>query len=410
MTDVSYNKMSSIKIGGTYLNNIDTSYGLVSLDVSGHTFLRGNLYVGGATNITGNGGFSGNDLTLSGNLTIGKDIYSTGTEMNIRGNGIVIDVSNGATFLTGNADMLFQSGGAGSLYFQTGGNGNLVFGAGNGTATFDASGDGTFISRKGSMIIQADKEDVVLFGAGVNSEIRLETDTQDIVLNPAGTGALGTVVVNGQIELLNGLKCTEATNTLYVLDTNYLEIIGSTGAQIDLYQSGVSTKSVTLGLNTSTNNGYIGSGGANVDFSVSAGRYLRLTNPLYCDYTPVDITTSAQIGYQLGNSYTTAMSVGNITVVTTFTLPIGVWLVEAYSGYAQASNNRAISISASSTTMDNSRAQWSTQQNSSFQQLCLSTVWVSSNAASNIYFLSQIGSNGGSFSSVQHYLRRTRIA
>jgi hypothetical protein len=355
MTDPSYNRMSAIKIGGTYVNVIDTSYGNVSLDVSGHTFLRGNLYVGGTTNIDiSGGGFSANDLSLNGNLTVGGYIKSD--VLDFKGISSILDVSNGAQFFARSSDMLFQSGGSGSLYFQTSGNGNVVFGAVDGAGIFDVSGDASFISRKGTLTMQTDKEDVVLFGAGVNSEIRLETDTQDIVLNPRGTGVLGNVVVNGQLQVLSGIKCKEATNTLYMYDTNYFEVLGSNGAQIDLFQTGSVSKSVTLGLNTSTNNGYVGSGGTNVDFAVSAGRYLRLTNPLYCDYTPTDITQNYQIGWtqnsNTGNTYSaTASDTGTPARIATFNLPsFGVWLIQfdcllTLNTGSDTINNRGIFLS-----------------------------------------------------------------
>jgi len=334
MTDPSYNRMSAIKIGGTYINNIDTSYGNVSLDVSGHTFLRGNLYVGGSTNITGNGGFSGNDLTLSGNLSVGGNIYSTNAtnNLNIFANSITKKSGNGTQT---NVIEYYDT----PDYTTWEGQNNLTINTINGkyfNATsgdsmgFDASQNVTFISRNGITSFNAEQS-AINFDASQN--IDLTTRKGDIMLYPKN-GVNGNVFLEGKLHLLNGIQCTQASNLLEIKNTQYLDIYGLSTTQIDLYPAGSTAKSVTLGLNVSTNNGYVGSAGTNVDFSITAGRYLRLTNPLYCDYTPTDITQNYQIGWtqnsNTGNTYSgTASDSGTPNQVGTFNLPsFGVWLIQ----------------------------------------------------------------------------------
>ena len=86
--------MSAIGIGGTYVNNIPTIYGNVSLDVSGHTAIRGNLYVSGTANIdVSGGGFSGTDLSLNGNIYLGGGIYSRSSQLEISANSLLIETS-----------------------------------------------------------------------------------------------------------------------------------------------------------------------------------------------------------------------------------------------------------------------------------------------------------------------------
>jgi hypothetical protein len=333
MTDVSYNKFSAIKIGGLYTNIIDTSYGLVSLDVSGHTLIRGNLYIEGVSG----GGFSANDLSLNGNLTVGGFIKSD--ILDFKGTSSILDVSTGAQFFARSSDMWFESGGPGSLYFQTSGNGNVVFGAVDGAGIFDVSGDSSFVSRNGTLTMQTDTQDILLYGSGSNSAIRLETISKDITLNPAGTGTSGNVIVNGQIQLSNGIKCTEPSNILTVTNSQYFDIYGTGGiTQIDLYPAGSTAKSVSVGLNTTTNFGYIGSAGTNVDFSIGTGRYIRLQQPIYVDYVYADISRSNwQIGWtqntanpNTGTTFSgTASDTGTPAQVGTFTLPsFGVWLIQ----------------------------------------------------------------------------------
>lgn len=144
----------------------------------------------------------------------------------------------------------------------------------------------------------------------------------------------------------------------------------------------------------------------------------QCNNPIELNYNPSSLS-AGRLGFQYYSTSTTTPFVGgfrNITFTSTgldyFTLPVGVWLCELYSGWAQQSNNRGVSLSATSATMDNSRACYSTQQNTSYQELTFTTALSVTNSATPYYFVINCGSNGGSpgFTSVQHYLRCTRIA
>jgi len=144
----------------------------------------------------------------------------------------------------------------------------------------------------------------------------------------------------------------------------------------------------------------------------------QCNNPIELNYNPSSLS-AGRLGFQYYSISTTTPVVNgskNITFTSTgldyFTLPVGVWLCELYSGWAQQSNNRGVSLSATSATMDNSRACYSTQQNTSYQELTFTTALSVTNSGTAYYFVIMCGGNGGSpgFSSVQHYLRCTRIA
>jgi len=143
---------------------------------------------------------------------------------------------------------------------------------------------------------------------------------------------------------------------------------------------------------------------------------IQANNPIELNYNPSSLS-AGRLGYQYYSTSTTTPTTNasrNIifsgTGLDYFTLPEGVWLCELYSGWAQTSNNRAISLSVTSATTDNSRAQYSTQQNSSYQELTLTTALSVTNSTTRYYFVISNGGNSGSYSSVQHYLRITRIA
>lgn len=138
---------------------------------------------------------------------------------------------------------------------------------------------------------------------------------------------------------------------------------------------------------------------------------INLNSPLLPSYNPSVLNFVDNIGSQINRTYTTPNpTVGGNRVISTEFLPVGVYICEFYAGWAQTSNNRAISITLSSTTIDNSRAQYSTQQNSSYQELTLTTVIQNTVSTTPYYLMVMCGSNAGAFSSVQYFFRATRIA
>jgi hypothetical protein len=90
-----FNKMSAIKIGGTYTNTINSSpYGNTSFDVSGNAIIRndlivlGNIINSGVSGPTGSVNF--NNLNITDNLTVGNQLGVTGptelyTTLNVGG-------------------------------------------------------------------------------------------------------------------------------------------------------------------------------------------------------------------------------------------------------------------------------------------------------------------------------------
>lgn len=86
---VSYNKMSSIQVAGAYRNFIPsgTVLGNVSLDISGNSFLRGDVIIGGnliSPSFTGNV-FVGGDVSLNSRLFVGGDV-SLNSNLYVGGN------------------------------------------------------------------------------------------------------------------------------------------------------------------------------------------------------------------------------------------------------------------------------------------------------------------------------------
>jgi hypothetical protein len=340
MSDSSYNRFSAIAIGGTYVNNIPTIYGNVSLDVSGHTAIRGNLYISGTANIdVSGGGFSGTDLSLNGNIYLGGDLYSSNpfSSMNIYGNTITHYRSDGVQCMTqiydyGPDDVEWRS----NKNFTINTNDGKDFGVASGrNLGFDASLSTTFSARNGQISFLAEQADILM---DASQNIEITSRKSDIYLYPRN-GVNGNVFLEGKLQLLNGIHCREASNVLNVTNTQYLDIYGTGGlTQIDLYQAGSTAKSVSVGLNTTTNSGYIGSAGTNVDFSIGTGRYIRLQQPIYVDYVYADISRSNwQIGWtqntanpNTGTTFSgTASDTGTPAQVATFDLPsFGVWLIQ----------------------------------------------------------------------------------
>ena len=97
---VSYNKMSSIQIGGTYVNYVSIgARGNVSLDCSGNSLFRGNVFVDGSFNILN---INSSDITsnfnVATNQTTGNINIGTGLTTGLINVGNI--VASGATFNT----------------------------------------------------------------------------------------------------------------------------------------------------------------------------------------------------------------------------------------------------------------------------------------------------------------------
>lgn len=225
------------------------------------------------------------------------------------------------------------------------------------------------------------------------------------------------------------IRGTNSFETYFVGGTNYSVVMSSTLATANLQiLAGANTMGITMspagGLGEGPEidiqgiaffPGNVWIDGTNAGMKSFGATNIRYYNPIAPLYLPSSLT-SASLGYQYQLTSTTTPTLGaniNVTFTSTglnyFTLTAGVWLCEAYSGWAQASNNRAVSISATSATPDTQRACYSTQQNASFQELTLTTA-ITVSSSTNLYFIVTSGSNSGGFSSVTHTLRVTRIA
>lgn len=336
--DVSYNKMSAIKIGGSNVDNIDTSFGNVSLDVSGSTLIRGNLFVLGTANIdVSGGGFSGNDLSLNGNIYLGNSLYSTATDglFNIFSNAITHKSKDGATtfmlqdFTLGPDDVEWDFY---KNFTQTTADGYYLNATSGGSMGYDASQNISFSARNGQLAFGAAQGDAFF---DISLGLDMTTRHDDIYLNPRKPATDGLVVIEGGLQMSGNINCTSPSGILNINAADNIDVYASTGSQMNFYQSAVTTKSMAIGYDSTTSYGYIGSAGTNVDLSISSGRYIKMISPIYCSYVPTDITVNAQIGWtqyeNYGNSYTGTASDNSATVSNcgSFTLPSqGVWMIQ----------------------------------------------------------------------------------
>jgi len=334
MPDPSYNRFSAIAIGGAFTNNIPTIYGGVSLDVSGHTAIRGNLYVSGSANIdVSGGGFSGTDLSLNGNIYLGGAIIPRNAlnMFEVSANDVYINGTNGMTFVS-NADMSFQPSGAGSLYFQPQGTGNLVFGTVNGgDIVSDAHGGSSYISRTGDVNFQADVSNINLVALGATGQINLQTGGGNITLDPSGAN----VICNAKLRLYDGIYSTNPGSIFQIDNADDFIFNGTNNTQLTLGFATDVTKKFTVGVDAT--NAFIGTSGTNMDLTLGASRFLQFNNPLFANYVYGDITSNKEIGFtqntanpNTGSSYTgTASDTSTPAQVGTFTLPQpGVWLIQ----------------------------------------------------------------------------------
>jgi len=99
---VSYNKMSSIQIGGTYVNYVSIgARGNVSLDCSGNSLFRGDVFVDGSFNISNiNSANTISNFNLATNQTTGNINIAT---------GLTTGTCNISTTATGNAPIIIGS-------------------------------------------------------------------------------------------------------------------------------------------------------------------------------------------------------------------------------------------------------------------------------------------------------------
>lgn len=314
MVDPSYNKFSAIAIGGIYTNNIDTSFGNVSLDVSGHVAIRGNLFVAGTANIdVSGGGFSGNDLSLNGNIYLGNSFYSTAPDgsFNIYSNAITHKSKDGATtfmfqeFTKGPNDVQWDFY---KNFTQTTADGyylNMTSGASIG---FDASLDVTFTARSGVMNFYAEQNSMLfdvsqqLLGIARNGSIYLTSENNDIYFEASQN--LVAIAENG--------------------DMNFSVQQG--GVNFDVSNSFViNTRKDDIYLNPlhPTTNGNIWLNG-----NVNLGKPMQVRYyPVFPNYNFIGWTQNANYG----TSYTGTASDNPATIsqVGTFTLPSqGVWMIQ----------------------------------------------------------------------------------
>lgn len=116
-----FNKMSAIKIGGTYTNTINSSpYGNTSFDVSGNAIIRndlivlGNIINSGVSGPTGSVNF--NNLNITDNLTVGNQLGVTGptelyTTLNVGGTATFV----GPVGITGDCSIYSNTNVGGTL-------------------------------------------------------------------------------------------------------------------------------------------------------------------------------------------------------------------------------------------------------------------------------------------------------
>lgn len=257
-------------------------------------------------------------------------------------------------------------------------------------------------------------------GSNTFNNFAVSQTTGDVSFGLASTNSL-KLYVNGlptrsfYLNFLAGqYPCIQNTTT----DPVYILAGNGTGGSASMYLQanfwGVGTGGINLGSRTNCQLGLDVNGDLktnNLTTKSDPNSIINLNSPLLPSYNPSVLNFVDNIGSQINKSYTTPSPVvGAIKTISTEFLPVGVYICEFYAGWAQASNNRAISISTNSTILDNSRACYSTQQNTSYQELNLTTVIQNTVSTTPYYLQVQCGANAGGFSSVQYYFRATRIA
>jgi hypothetical protein len=187
---VSYNKMSSIQVAGSYANYVPsgTFLGNVSLDISGRTFLRNDTLINGKL-------FVNNDISFNGNLAVSgtTNINTTGTSItniggntitsgdtDIRGNNITITAYN--SFQLEATNGFWTNVGAGNFYYRANsGSPNIIIG--------DLSSDFLYISATSTgSDIDAFTQPLRLFGSTVltntGGNITLDITDTTLINNP----------------------------------------------------------------------------------------------------------------------------------------------------------------------------------------------------------------------------------
>ncbi len=191
MSTPTYNKMASIAIGGTNINKVSTPNGNASLDVTGQTNLRNNLYVGG--NITN----STADMTISTTGAGKKLNLSTYNDMNVNSNGDMYLTGASVNFTSSTSGVGFTSASnvsfysAGNIYYQTsttGGGTNFIINNYDGNA--------------GCMISTIPGNTDILNGGGaLNISNTVGTGTNNITISSNGTIQLTKTSINGTLNI-----------------------------------------------------------------------------------------------------------------------------------------------------------------------------------------------------------------
>jgi len=347
--------------------------------------------------------------TAGGNVTIG----GTNTFMPspvVFNNTASFNVSLPTSSLTPSASNEFTT----KAYVDSAISGSSIFGTNN-TWTGRNTFQNFFVNQNAGTDISLninDHNDSIRMGLTANGQLQFK------YIQALNRVIIGQTVASKDFSLYNGgteyLRCspTHAGVLVNKLTTSVMDYqannININTAGVDMTMSLNGTNYVTLQSSTSKV----------VLAPTRCASYLEVVgeiqanNPIEVTYNPSSIS-AGRIGYQVLYSYNTVPVVGGTNQIggAAFNFPaVGVWLCELYAGWAQTSNNRAISISLN-TLIDYTRAQFSTQQNSSYQQLNLTTVISVTSTATNYYLLQQCGSNAGSFGGTsQQYFRITRIA
>ncbi len=223
MSTPTYNKMASIAIGGTNINKVSTPNGNSSLDVSGQTNLRNNLYVAG--NITN----STADMTISTTGAGKKLNLSTYNDMNINSSGDMYLTGNSVNFTSSSAGVGFASASnvsfysAGNIYYQTtttGGGTNFIINDynGNSACMISATPTQTELSTNGQTFIISNA-----YGTGTNNLI---LRTNGIILLNNDSHIYGGLTVDAPI-IANYIPNTATSNTM-IGYTNSISNAGDT--------------------------------------------------------------------------------------------------------------------------------------------------------------------------------------
>ena len=433
----SYNKMSSIKVGGTSVNTIPSGVsviGNVSLDITGQTYLRDKLFVGndasfntiyssvvpttanmlcnktyvdsvgGTSILSSNNTFTGtNNFTSTLTSTGTTNINVTGTSATSIGNTSATLALKGSTNTITGATNINTTGTANTLIGNTTGT-TTITGATNGingdtTITGPCSINTSGLSDTNIGVSTATSGGVLIQGQNINfiAYDSIQLEATNAYWTNIGAGNFYYRAYNGLPQIIIGNQTT-AVDYMAIQAT-------STGSSISVYSQPLAIYATAVNVNNLV--------AGNASLSTST---VKLSVPLQMEsaYTTYPINTATAIGRYQSTTGTTKFTASATNILSLAIPTAGCYIVEAqwyFSGTTfTAETYTTISISTTSGAVDNTRQITAYQGGVSGNYAGHITSVVNFTSASTAYFVGLAGTALGSTSVQNNSMSITRIA